>query len=652
MESKSVRQIVVSLLAASFAPLTQFASAAEAPSPVQALSLEPIQKQVEYTIPNKDEAAQCTVRLEREGNTSNWVVTNRQGEILRRFHDTNADNYVDMWCYYLGGVEVYRDIDSNFNNKADQYRWFNTAGTRWAVDKNEDGRIDSWKVITPQEVAEQVVLALKNRDQARFELLMPTTSELTALGFGQGRAESISASLKAAPAGFSKLVAEQKVVTPETRYVDFGGARPGTIPAGTAGSTKDVTVCENATALIETGDKHEQVFLGTLVAVGDTWKLIDVPAAGADGQPGGGLITASISQAPSAASADGPPSDKMQKLMADLERLDKEADSVAPEKLGANIEQRVNTLQSLAEVTPEKDRDQWYRQMADVLGMAIQTGNYPEGVGRLEELQKKLTDAKADDNLIAHAAFQRMWATYAIAQRDPNAGGQVQAKWLADLQAFVTQFPKSPDTAEALFQLGMYQEFEGKTAEATKSYQQLVSNFPDANQYKKAAGALRRLNSLGKPISLRGTDLQGATIDISSPKYRGKAVLIHYWASMGNRWKDDMVLLQNFYSKKGGSDFEIVGICLDDDPTAAKQYVAENKLPWKQLYERGGLDGRLATEMGVITLPLMLLVDQKGNVAHQNIHVAELDTELAKLSKPAAETTNALRAAPASPTSR
>jgi hypothetical protein len=53
--------------------------------------------------------------------------------------------------------------------------------------------------------------------------------------------------------------------------------------------------------------------------------------------------------------------------------------------------------------------------------------------------------------------------------------------------------------------------------------------------------------------------------------------------------------------------------------------------------------------MGVITLPLMILVDQNGKVANQNVHVAELDTELAKLVKPAADTANnALRSAPTS----
>ena len=57
----------------------------------------------------------------------------------------NGDNVVDQWSYYKDGLEVYRDIDANFNRKADQYRWLGTAGIRWALDPNEDGRIDTWE---------------------------------------------------------------------------------------------------------------------------------------------------------------------------------------------------------------------------------------------------------------------------------------------------------------------------------------------------------------------------------------------------------------------------------------------------------------------------------------------------------------------------
>ena len=85
--------------------------------------------------------------------------------------------------------------------------------------------------------------------------------------------------------------------------------------------------------------------------------------------------------------SDNAPNDQMQKLMAELERLDKASDTIPADQLAANIEQRVNTLQSLAEASPEKDRDQWFRQMADVIGMAIQAGNFPAGALRIEWTQ-------------------------------------------------------------------------------------------------------------------------------------------------------------------------------------------------------------------------------------------------------------------------
>lgn len=623
---------------------TQPASAADAPTAAQALSLTPIQKLVEYTTPTKEEAAQCTNTAEKVGGVTAWVVRNKQNEILRRFADTNGDNVVDQWCYYLDGLEVYRDVDANYNGKADQYRWFHTAGTRWGVDKNEDGRIDAWRTISAHEVGEQVVLALKTRDAERFALLMATPAELTEAGFAKARVDQLAQSISAAPAAFSKLMSEQKIVGQQSRFADFGSSRPAAIPAGTAGSTKDALVVENASALVETDGKHEQISLGTLVAIQGTWKLIAAPTIGAENQPAPAFLTRATS--PQGAAPDaGAPSDEMQKLMADLEKLDREAASLPDDRQVANIQARAEKLKKLAEISAAEERDQWYRQLADMLSVAAQSGNYPDGLAKLDELQKALSDAGASEDSIAHVVFQRMWADYVTSQHAADADpAKVQEKWLADLQVFVAKYPKSSDAAEALLQLGMYQEFVGKTEDATKWYQQLVKDFPNADPAAKANGALRRLGSVGKAIRLSGTDFEGKALDLSN--YRRKVVLIHYWANWCAPCKADMVLMKDFYLKKGGRDFEIIGVCLDNDVEAAKQYLGQNKFAWKQLVEKDGLDGRLANEMGVMTLPLMILVDQNGNVANNNIHMAELESEYNRLTQPAANTANSARNRP------
>src|SRR6187402_2969749 len=95
---------------------------AENPSPAEALGLAPVQTDVDFAQPTADEIKKCRVDAVGGGKTG-WVVFDSQGATLRRFLDNNGDQKIDLWCYYKDGIEVYRDVDSNFDGKADQYRW-------------------------------------------------------------------------------------------------------------------------------------------------------------------------------------------------------------------------------------------------------------------------------------------------------------------------------------------------------------------------------------------------------------------------------------------------------------------------------------------------------------------------------------------------
>jgi hypothetical protein len=70
---------------------------------------------------------------------------------------------------------------------------------------------------------------------------------------------------------------------------------------------------------------------------------------------------------------------------------------------------------------------------------------------------------------------------------------------------------------------------------------------------------------------------------------------------------------------------------LDGDPKQALEYVRQQRLAWPHLYEAGGLDSPLASQLGVLTLPTMLLIGKDGRVVHRNLSAAELDAELKKL---------------------
>ena len=54
-----------------------------------------------------------------------------------------------------------------------------------------------------------------------------------------------------ARSGFSSLADRQKLITAKTEWTNFGATQPGVLPAGTDGTSKDITVYENVVAMVD-----------------------------------------------------------------------------------------------------------------------------------------------------------------------------------------------------------------------------------------------------------------------------------------------------------------------------------------------------------------------------------------------------------------
>lgn len=614
---------------------TTSSSNAASPSPSGALKFRPVQEWVQYDLPNADAIVKCTVKPEKTKGGVAWVVRGPDGQTLRRFTDTNGDKTVDQWSYYKNGLEVYRDIDANFNGKADQYRWCHTGGTRWGVDQNGDGRIDYWQTISAEEVAEEAVLAIKTGDPSRFARLLLTEKELVSLGLSKMQQQELHKKIRSAAGRFASLVKQQQVISPQTTFVDFGGTRPGTIPAGTNGLARDVTVYENVAAFFETAGKHEQLVLGTMIQVSGRWRLIDAPTLGnMEHANAGGQFFFAVRSNRSVESTQQPtggPSEVETRLMAELEKVDRAVTSASGKQRESLNDRRADILEKLADATKDhKQQAQWLSQLADTISAEVQTGAYTNGLKRLKALQTRLVKEKAHKTLIAHVVYRRLSAEYGLSLQAPKADyAKIQERWLKALESFAKTYPTSPDASDALLQLGMAEEFAGENKTAAAWYGQAVKHFPKSSAAKKAAGAIRRLGCVGREIEIRGPTADGGMTDLA--ELRGKVVLVQYWATWCEPCKADMALLKELYAKYGGRGFAILGVNLDHSSSDLAAYLDEHRVPWKHIFEEGGLDSRSANTMGIITLPTMILVNEKGKVLHRNIHAAELSGELKQL---------------------
>jgi thiol-disulfide isomerase/thioredoxin len=609
------------------------------PTPADALKLAPVQADVDYDRPTAAEIAKCVVDVETVGGTTGWVVKTDAGQVLRRFLDTNGDNKVDQWCYYKDGIETYRDIDANFNNKADQYRWLGTAGTRWGLDDNEDQRIDSWKTLSAEEATAEIVAALRDKDASRFRRVLITSDELKNLGLAADQEKQLASKINSAAATFTDVASKQKLVGAKSEWLHFGASRPGVVPAGTSGSSKDLVVYDNVTTVVETDGKHSQLVIGTMIKIGDTWRVFDLPKNLAGEQTAaasvGYFFQAAINARPE--TTDPVPGStinpEMQKLIGTLEKLDKSIASATTKTEQTRLNgERADLLQRIVKLAESaEDRNLWIRQYAETISAAAQSGVFPEGPQRLQALYEQVSKLPDSADLAAYIKFRRMSADYNLSLQDKDADFEkINTKWLADLEEFVKDHDTAPDAAEAMLQLAIGQEFSGKEQEAIAWFARITTEFPKSDLAPKAAGAKRRLESVGQKIALRGRTIDGRPFDLAANS--GKAVLVHYWATWCEPCKQDLETIRSLQAKYGKDGFVPIGVNLDNTAGEATAFLRGNKaLPWAQVYEDGGLEGRLATEMGILTLPTMILIGRDGKVVNRNIHAGELDAELKKL---------------------
>lgn len=621
---------VIPLAASLLGLLSATAAPGATPTVQQALGLEPVQPHVEYEKPTGAAVKDCALQPISGSGQTGWQLVDGEEKPLRRFLDSNRDKKIDQWCYYLRGIEVYRDIDTDFNGKADEYRWLGTAGSRWGLDRDQDGTVDHWKMISPEEVTAEVVSAIRSGDASRFETILLSTDELTRLGLGRDMATQLKKRIQTAKSGFQKYVSQQQTIQSKSRWLHFGATRPGVIPQGTDGSTQDLLIYDNVAAVVEHDGQHSQLIVGTLVNVGRGWRVIDLPQT----ESSAGFFYTSLN----ATSADQADSglgldQRMQELLGKLEEIDEKLSSANRAGVPGLNAERAGVLEQLAEqAATRKERDGWMRQFADSVSASVQAGDFPEGLRQLKSVLLKLDRERAANDLQAYVKFRYLTAEYGQKLQEKDADfAKIQETWLKNLRQFVKDHPGVPDAAEAMLQLAIAQEFAGKEKDASAWYGRIIKEFSSTDLAAKATGAKRRLESVGKSMSLRGKTLDGKSIDLS--RLRGRTVLIHYWATWCEPCKRDIKTIRQLQAKLPSSKFAAIGVNLDADRQTVSEFLRANRIPWPQLYEPGGLDSRLANEMGVLTLPTMILVDKTGRVVRRNIDAGELDKELNKMVK-------------------
>ena len=114
--------------------------------------------------------------------------------------------------------------------------------------------------------------------------------------------------------------------------------------------------------------------------------------------------------------------------------------------------------------------------------------------------------------------------------------------------------------------------------------------------------------------------------EISLQNYRGKVVLLDFWATGWEPWKRALPQLVSTYNRYASQGFEIIGINMERNPQDLKGFLKANDITWPQIVN----DTKIAKDLGIFGEATSFLLDKNGQIVGRDLVGADLVEALKK----------------------
>jgi len=194
---------------------------------------------------------------------------------------------------------------------------------------------------------------------------------------------------------------------------------------------------------------------------------------------------------------------------------------------------------------------------------------------------------------------------------------------------------KTDEVAQILLMKAMlYSQVLKNEAKGKELLDQLKRDFPDSKpvammkQQEEAEKVQAALVVGAKFPDFDEKDTAGKPLSIAG--YKGKVVLVDFWATWCGPCVAELPSVMKAYEKHHAEGFEIVGISLDSDKGKLENFAKQKNMTWPQYFDGQGWQNKLAQKYGVNSIPATYLLDVNGIIIAKNLRGDELEAAVAK----------------------
>ena len=197
--------------------------------------------------------------------------------------------------------------------------------------------------------------------------------------------------------------------------------------------------------------------------------------------------------------------------------------------------------------------------------------------------------------------------------------------------AFIKANPTSWVSLDAMqFAVGAVPQY----AELESLYNALsptLQNTPEGQRYKQLLHDIKAV-----AIGAQAPDFTQQTPDgkpVSLADYRGKYVLVDFWASWCGPCRQENPTVTKVYNEFKNKNFDILAVSLDEKKGNWLKAVQEDQLAWTQVLDLRGFESDIARRYHIQAIPQNFLVDPTGRIVAVNLRGDDLRAALARFIK-------------------